>query len=133
MRERDASVAVDVTCPPEARATAAGIVAGLSASALILALAPVLMPTGYSWVSHTTSESAAQGVAGAWLARCGSLLFGFSVSGWPAVLASVLLPLGMAALPVAAGALQRGMFAVAYAWYATEAVRGSRPGPAPGR
>lgn len=48
-------------------------------SALALLLAPSLMPVSYSWLSHTTSESAAQGVPGAWLARLGFQLFGFGV------------------------------------------------------
>jgi hypothetical protein len=52
---------------------------GLAVSALTLGLAPLLMPASYSWVAHTTSESAAQGVPGAWLARGGFLLFGLSV------------------------------------------------------
>jgi uncharacterized membrane protein YhaH (DUF805 family) len=37
------------------------------------------MPESYSWVSHTTSDSAAQGVDGAWLARLGFLFFGLGV------------------------------------------------------
>jgi hypothetical protein len=37
------------------------------------------MPDSYNWVSHTTSESAAQGVNGAWLARLGFLMFGLAV------------------------------------------------------
>ncbi|WP_369685115.1 DUF998 domain-containing protein [Haladaptatus sp. YSMS36] len=37
------------------------------------------MPEGYSWVSHTTSEAAAQGVSAAWVARLGFLLFGLGV------------------------------------------------------
>lgn len=55
------------------------------------------MPSTYSWISDTTSESAAQGVSGAWLARLGFLLLGLSVMAmaftagplwgrWPAVL-----------------------------------------------
>jgi hypothetical protein len=180
------------------------VVVGLGASAVALALAPALMPDGYSWLSMTTSESAAQGVDGAWLPRLGFVLFGLSVlllvtvrqTGWgpaatalhagfgllmlatagfstrswqpgavydrtedslhsvaatamgfafavgvvaaalrlrrrrwldvAAVLASVLLPLAMTAQPAAAGVLQRAMFAVAYTWYATEAVRDGR-------
>lgn len=188
---------------------AVGAAIGLGASALALALAPLLMPDSYSWLSHTTSESAAQGVDGAWLARAGLLWFGLSVlllatacraawgvagtwlhvgfgvfmvaasvfstrswqpgvaydpvedalhsvaatamgfafavgvvavllaaapaqrwRRWPfdlfAVAASVLLPLGMVALAGASGALQRVMFAVAYAWYASEAIRAAR-------
>lgn len=59
--------------------TAVVVVAGLGASALLLAFAPRAMPAGYSWLAHTTSESAAQGVNGAWLARLGFVLFGLSV------------------------------------------------------
>ena len=58
---------------------AAAVMSGLAASAAALAMAPALMPAGYSWVSQTTSESAAQGLSGAWLARLGFLLFGLSV------------------------------------------------------
>jgi hypothetical protein len=55
------------------------VLAGVAASAVALATAPVLMPPGYSWVSQTTSESAAQGVQGAWLARIGFVLLGLPV------------------------------------------------------
>ncbi|HET9901772.1 MAG TPA: hypothetical protein VFR46_12025 [Actinomycetes bacterium] len=51
---------------------------GLALSAIALGAAPALMPDDYSWIGHTTSESAAQGVSGAWLARLGFLLFGLS-------------------------------------------------------
>lgn len=188
---------------------AGAVVVGLGASAVALATAPALMPEGYSWLSRTTSESAAQGVDGAWLARLGFVGFGLSVlllarlrridwgpaatalhagfgllmlatagfstrswqpgraydptedllhsmaatalgfafalgivattlhaskpqrrRRWPvdaiAVLASVVLPLAMSGFPDLAGALQRLMFAVAYAWYATEAARALR-------
>lgn len=43
-----------------------------------------------------------------------------------AVLASVAIPIGMSAAPAIDGLLQRSMFAVAYAWYALEAVRDRR-------
>jgi hypothetical protein len=43
-----------------------------------------------------------------------------------AVAASVVIPLGMAAIPEAQGLLQRVMFAVAYVWYAGEAVHMAR-------
>jgi hypothetical protein len=178
---------------------------GLCSSAAALAAAPALMPPSYSWISHTTSESAAQGVSGAWLARLGFLLLGlfvmalafaaapdwgpwsavlhyafgafmaaaavFSTRVWiggpydriedalhsvaatamgfafaagvaaaalhagrraragglafdaVAVVASVMVPLAMSAWPAVDGALQRIMFAVAYVWYASAAVR----------
>jgi hypothetical protein len=57
----------------------AGILAGLVGSTVALGIAPALMPDSYSWVEHTTSQSAAQGVEGAWLARLGFLLFGLTV------------------------------------------------------
>ncbi len=61
--------------------TAGFVLAGLGLSAVALAIAPLLMPPSYSWVANTTSESAAQGTEGAWLARLGFLLFGLSVVG----------------------------------------------------
>lgn len=48
-------------------------------SFLALLLAPLCMPASYSWLRHTTSESAAKGVAGAWLARLGFLILGLTV------------------------------------------------------
>jgi hypothetical protein len=180
-------------------------VAALVVSATALALAPLLMPDSYSWVAHTTSESAAQGIEGAWLARAGLFTFGagvilivlvardrwggvgavlhasfgvlmlaagafaarpwdrelayspfedlvhsvaatamgfafafgvaaVAVVGWRrrgrrrlldvgGVVASVAIPLAMVGVQEWAGALQRLMFLVAYAWYGME----SRP------
>lgn len=43
-----------------------------------------------------------------------------------AIAASVVIPLGMAAIPEAQGLLQRLMFAVKYVWYSGEAVRVAR-------
>jgi hypothetical protein len=176
----------------------------LGLSALFLGLAPSIMPESYSWVSHTTSESAAQGLGGAWLARLGFLVFGLGVLwlaslagdrwgrwgrtfhrsfgvlllataafshrpldadvpydatedllhsisatamgfafalgvvavmmrtdrrpvtrrvlGFVAIVASVALPLAMAAIPDYAGLLQRTMFLIAYLWYGSEAL-----------
>lgn len=51
----------------------------LVVSLLALLLAPTQMPASYSWLRHTTSESAAQGIEGAWLARLGFLIFGLTV------------------------------------------------------
>ena len=51
----------------------------LALSATALACAPLFLPESYSWVAQTTSESAAQGLQGAWVARLGFLLFGFGV------------------------------------------------------
>jgi hypothetical protein len=186
---------------PRAR-TPFAVLACLAASAVALAVAPTLMPASYSWIAHTTSESAAQGVPGAWLARLGFALLGFGVltlvllaqdrwgllatwmhasfgllivaaglfsaRSWDAtvafdatedllhsfsatamgfafafgvaavawrtrtrrggvrfidvaaVLAAVVLPMGMALAGGAAGLLQRLMFAIAYAWYTIE-------------
>jgi hypothetical protein len=50
----------------------------LLAAMAALALAPLLMPDSYSVLGHSVSESAAQGVDGAWLARLGFLLFGLA-------------------------------------------------------
>ncbi len=62
------------------------VVGLLLASLLALLLAPTQMPASYDWLQHTTSESAAQGIAGAWLARLGFLLFGLAVLAETAVL-----------------------------------------------
>jgi hypothetical protein len=61
------------------RGTAGSILALFILSAAALLAAPGLMPAGYSWLTHTTSESAAQGLNGAWLARLGFILFGLAV------------------------------------------------------
>ncbi|MCB8980802.1 MAG: DUF998 domain-containing protein [Ardenticatenaceae bacterium] len=62
------------------------VVGLLLASFLALLLAPTQMPPSYDWLRHTTSESGAQGIAGAWLARLGFLLFGLAVLAETAVL-----------------------------------------------
>lgn len=179
------------------------------ASAVALAVAPAALDESYSWVEHTTSQAGAQGVAGAWVARMGFVLFGLAViwlshgrartwrqpaaalhvafgvclvavaafslrswqpgapfdrtedllhsvsatamgfafalgvaaaAWWPgrptkirvldvvAVVASIVIPLAMSAAAGYAGALQRAMFAIAYLWYAREAVEGMRLG-----
>jgi Protein of unknown function (DUF998) len=61
-----------------------GVTALLMISAVSLGVAPLLMPATYSWIANTTSESAAQGVVNAWVARLGFLAFGLWVC-WLAV------------------------------------------------
>lgn len=56
-------------------------VAMLAGSAVSLALAPLALDGSYSWVDHTTSESAGQRVDGAWVARTGFVLFGLAIFG----------------------------------------------------
>jgi hypothetical protein len=201
---------------PSETAARTGILALYLVAILSLALAPLLMPAGYDWVRHTTSESAAQGLDGAWLARLGFVAFGLAVLGsvalaswWGAVaraahavfaacmvataafstrpwdpelpysrvedllhsvtatamgfafalgvavvglarlrwgagalaldavalVASVAIPLAMVAVGDVAGLAQRGMFAIAFAWYLTRTLgpplepagAGSRP------
>jgi Protein of unknown function (DUF998) len=51
----------------------------LVGSGALLALASAMMPDGYSWTEHGISESAAQGIDGAWLARMGFVVFGLAV------------------------------------------------------
>lgn len=48
---------------------------------LFLALAPLALPESYSWMELGTSEAAAQGVAGAWVARTGFVLLGLAALG----------------------------------------------------
>ncbi len=61
------------------RGAAVGVIVLLVVSAVALAVAPAVMPAGYDWVAHTTSESAAQGLEGAWIARLGFVAFGLAV------------------------------------------------------
>ncbi len=57
------------------------LLAALSSAVLLLALAPLALPPSYSWVELGTSEAAAQGVEGAWVARMGFVVFGLAVLG----------------------------------------------------
>lgn len=61
------------------RLAALGITALLVAALGAFAFAPTLVPESYSWVEHGISESAAQGIDGAWLARGGLILYGLAV------------------------------------------------------
>ncbi len=56
-----------------------GIIALLVAALGAFGVAPLLLPDTYSWVEHGISESAAQGVEQAWLARLGFIAFGLAV------------------------------------------------------
>ena len=56
-----------------------GVLLLLIFSATSVFVAPVFMPDSYSWLSNAISESAAQGVQGAWIARFGFLSFGLAV------------------------------------------------------
>ena len=77
--DRTANSLLDARAPNTShKIEAYGALLVLVASAIALGLAPLLMPASYSWVSRTTSESAAQGIDGAWLARLGFLLFGLA-------------------------------------------------------
>jgi len=58
-----------------------GVLGCLTVSAVTLFLAPLYLPEGYTWIAHTTSEAAGQGVHGAWVSRLGFLLFGLAVLG----------------------------------------------------
>jgi hypothetical protein len=61
------------------RRAAGAVLVVLAASLVCVTVAPVLMPGSYSIIEHSISESAAQAVEGAWLARAGLLLFGLGV------------------------------------------------------
>jgi hypothetical protein len=65
--------------PPRPRRRVVAILIGLALSAAAALGGTLLMPESYSWRANVISESAAQGVSGAWLARLGFLLFGISV------------------------------------------------------
>lgn len=57
------------------------VLGALAVSLLLLMLAPLALPPSYSWVELGTSEAAAQGVDGAWVARAGFVLLGLAVLG----------------------------------------------------
>ena len=61
-----------------ARTQSLGVVV-LLVVALVAVLTPFVMPASYSWTEHGISESAAQGVDGAWVTRTGFILFGLAV------------------------------------------------------
>ena len=68
------------TAPALRRSFAANGSALLIAFAVaLLGLAPLGLSDSYSWVEYGTSESGAQGVEGAWIARLGFLSFGLGV------------------------------------------------------
>jgi hypothetical protein len=83
---------------------AVGVLLLLGFSAASLLVAPVFMPESYYWIRHTTSESAAQGVPGAWLARLGFLSFGLAVI-WLAVILKPVWSRGAVWMHVAFGVL----------------------------
>lgn len=103
------------------RSSAWVAVAALAASALVVALVPLTLPDDYSWLEHTTSESGAQGVEGAWLGRLGLLLFGLGVIGVVFVARTVWGPLA-SVLHLAVGVLL-----VASAYFATRSWREGAP------
>lgn len=70
---------MNTTARPGVSASQLGVLSLLILSATALLLAPLALPDGYSWIVHTTSESAAQGLEGAWVGRLGFLLMGFAV------------------------------------------------------
>lgn len=94
------------------RVEAAGALAGLAASLVALALAPLLMPASYSWRTNTISESAAQGIEDAWLARLGLALFGLSAL-WVVRIAGLRWGLLARLCFVAFGALMTAVASVA--------------------
>ncbi len=61
------------------RTTAWIVVALLLVSLACIAIAPTLMPASYSMAEHSVSESAGQGIHGAWLARLGFLTLASAV------------------------------------------------------
>ena len=62
-----------------ARSHATLVLVLLALSMLLVGAAAFLMPDSYNWVAQTTSESAAQGVQNAWIARAGFVIMGFAV------------------------------------------------------
>lgn len=57
----------------------AAVLCTLAVSAMALGVAPMAVDATYSWTANTVSESAAQGVEGAWVGRLGLSLLGAAV------------------------------------------------------
>jgi hypothetical protein len=55
------------------------VVIPLAGALVAFGLAPLALPESYSWVHNGISESAAQGIDGAWVTRSGFILFGLAV------------------------------------------------------
>jgi hypothetical protein len=51
-------------------------VSGIAAMLLAIALGPNFSPPEFSWLRHSTSEQAGQGMAGAWIMRVGFVIYG---------------------------------------------------------
>ena len=64
---------------PHPRFTAYSIILLLLASAFCVIAGTMAMPDGYVWLKHSISESAAQGMEAAWVARFSFLLYGCAV------------------------------------------------------
>ena len=62
-----------------ARSLALWVVALLITSGVLVLAAAVAMPDAYSWRAHSISESAAQGLQNAWIARLSFICFGSAV------------------------------------------------------
>ena len=69
----------DRTLQLSTRLHATMVLALLALSLTLVGAAAFFMPESYDWVAQTTSESAAQGVANAWIARTGFVVMGFAV------------------------------------------------------
>lgn len=86
------------------------IVIALAAALVCLGAAPLLLPDSYDWIHNGVSESAAQGISGAWLARLGFVLFGLAVitlslivrTTWTVIATGAHLVFGISMLGVAA-------------------------------
>ena len=92
------------------QAAALVVVVLFLASGVCLVIAPSLMPDSYNWVRHAISETAAQGLARAWVARLGIMLSAVAILllaanrelGWRAASRSIhrlyaILVIGLAA------------------------------------
>lgn len=61
--------------------TAQSSIAGFVTAAVLILIAPAFLTDGYSFVSHSISESAAQGLPTGWIARTALILSGLAVLG----------------------------------------------------
>lgn len=158
-RAGDSPMSDGAAAPRRRVAMAAVVLALLAASAIAVVIATTLMPESYSWVRHSVSESAGQGVEDAWVARLEDFLhsvtastvgFAFTVGllfvalrrgpgttaarvfdGF-AVISALVISMLVVNVAGLAGLAQRIMFGIGYVWFGLEAIRAARtPAPHP--
>lgn len=82
--------------------------AGIAVLAVAMVFGPLASPPEFTWIGHTTSEQAGQGMPGAWIMRAGFVAFGVGTA-----LAAVAQRGGMPWVRAALAVFGAGMVATA--------------------